>query len=137
MSVPTEPEAGSVSKIECLASIRGRGEARVALFRHLAPLTVNALLRMMPFDSRVTIQPSLACLFAELRVGVEKPRAQFTRGEIAFLPSGGLLCVFLGEARSDRPLNPVGKVEEGLEQFEGLRPGDVVRLSTTQRAAGT
>jgi uncharacterized protein len=134
MSAPTEPQAGSVSKIECVASVRGRGEAKIALFRHLAPLTVNALLRLMPFDSRVTIQPPLACLFAELRVGVEKPRAQFTKGEVAFLPSGGLLCVFLGDARSDRPLNPVGKVEEGLEQFEALRPGDVVRLTSTQKA---
>jgi hypothetical protein len=84
----------------------------------------------MPLDSRVNLQPPLACLFAELRVGVEKPRGQYARGEVAFLPSGGLLCFFLGDARSDRPLNPVGKVEEGLELFDGLRPGDVVRLSS-------
>ena len=108
----------------------------MALFRHLAPLTVNALLRMMPFDSRVSIQPPLVSLFAELKVGVEKPRGQFSRGEVAFLPSGGLLCVFLGDARSDRPLNPLGKVEEGLELFEAVRPGDVVRLSSLHKAIG-
>jgi uncharacterized protein len=130
LSVSTEPAAGSVSKVECVASIRGRGEAKIALYRHLAPLTVNALLRAMPLDSRVNLQPPLACLFAELRVGVEKPRVQYNRGEVAFLPSGGLLCVFLGDIRSDRPLNPLGKVEEGLELFDGLRPGDVVRLSS-------
>ena len=126
----SEPAAGSVSKIECTASIRGRGDAKIALYRHLAPLTVNSLLRAMPLDSRVNLQPPLACLFAELRVGVEKPKAQYARGDVAFLPSGGLLCVFLGDAKSDRPLNPVGKVEEGLELFDGLRPGDVVRLSS-------
>jgi hypothetical protein len=71
----------------------------------------------------------MVCLFTQLRVGVEKPRTQFTRGDVAFLPSGGLLCVFLGEARSDRPLNPIGKVEAGLEMFEAIRPGDVVRVT--------
>jgi len=131
LSASTGTAAGSVSKVDCTASFRGRGEAKVALFRHLAPLTVNALLRAMPLDSRVNLQPPLACFFAELKVGVEKPRVQYARGEVAFLPSGGLLCVFLGDAKSDRPLNPVGKVEEGLELFDGLRPGDVVRLTST------
>lgn len=112
-----------------MARIGGHGEAKVALFRHLAPITVNALLRAAPFDSRVNVQEAMVCLFTDLRVGVEKPRAQFSRGDVAFLPSGNLLCVFLKEVKSDRPLNPVGKVEGGLELFERVRPGDTVRLS--------
>ncbi len=131
MSSPAPSSAGSVSKVECLATVAGRGEARVSLFRHLAPLTVNAVLRTIPFDSRVNLQPAMVCLITQLRVGVEKPRTQFGRGDVAFLPSGGLLCVFLGEARSDRPLNPVGKVESGIETFDVVRPGDVVRVTTT------
>ncbi len=130
MSSPTAPTAGSVSKIECTAAVGGRGEAKVTFYRHLAPLTVNSILRTLPFASRVTLQPAMVCLFTQLRVGVEKPRAQFVRGDVAFLPSGGLICVFLGDAKSDRPLNPVGKVETGLETFDSIKPGDVVRLST-------
>jgi len=68
-------------------------------------------------------------LFTELRVGVEKPRVQFSRGDVAFLPSGGLVCIFLGDARSDRPLNPIGKVEDGMDTIDSVRPGDVVRMS--------
>ncbi len=131
MSSPAATSAGSVSKVECLATITGRGEARVSLFRHLAPLTVNAVLRTIPFDSRVNLQPAMVCLFTQLRVGVEKPRTQFGRGDVAFLPSGGLLCVFLGDARSDRPLNPVGRVESGIDTFDLVRPGDVVRVTMT------
>ena len=123
------PAAGSVSKVECVASISGRGEARLSLYRHLAPLTVNAFLRSLPFDSRVNLHPAMVCLFTQLKVGVEKPRTQFVRGDVAFLPSGGLLCIFLGDARSDRPLNPVGKVEQGVETFDSVKLGDVVRLS--------
>jgi hypothetical protein len=129
------PSAGSVSKVECVATIAGKGEGRISFFRHLAPLTVNAVLRSVPFDSRVNLQPSMVCLLTELRVGVEKPRVQFVRGDVAFLASGGLLCIFLGEAKSERPLNPVGKVESGIEAFDAIRPGDVVRLSLAAQSA--
>ncbi len=136
MSSQAVPTAGSVSKVEATASVGGKGEARLSFFRHLAPLTVNAFLRTLPFDSRVTLQPAMVCLFTQLRVGVEKPRTQFVRGDVAFLPSGGLLCLFLGDARSDRPLNPIGKVEGGLETFDAVRPGDVVRISLAGTTIG-
>ncbi len=135
MSAQTAPAAGSVSKVDCIASVGGRGQAGVSLFRHLAPVTVNALLRSLPADSRVNLQPSMVCLFTDLRVGVEKPRTKFTRGDVAFLPSGGLVCVFLGDASSDRPLNPVGKVETGMEVFDSVRRGDVVRLALVSPSA--
>ena len=128
MSSQAAPTAGSVSKIDVLASVNGRSQGTISLFRHLAPLTVNAVLRTLPSDSRVTLQPAMVCLFTQLRVGVEKPRVQFNRGDVAFLPSGGLICVFLGGAKSDRPLNPIGKVEQGIEAFDAIRPGDVVSL---------
>lgn len=134
MSSQTVPTAGSVSKVEAIASVGGKGEARLSFFRHLAPLTVSAFLRTLPFDSRVNLQPAMVCLFTQLRVGVEKPRTQFTRGDVAFLPSGGLLCTFLGDARSDRPLNPVGKVEGGLDVLDAVRRGDVVRISLASQA---
>ena len=130
LTIPTS-DAGSVSRIVCVASVRGKGDARVALFRHLAPLTLNAILRVLPIDSRVNIQPAYVSLFTNLRVGVEKPRNTFARGEVGFLASGGLLCIFLRDAKSDRPVNPLGKVEDGLSVLENLVPGDSVRLSTS------
>jgi len=125
------PDAGSVSRIECTAQVRGRGDAKVALFRHLAPLTVNAILHSLPADSRVGVNPAMVSLFTEIQVGVEKPRLAFERGDVAFMAAGGLVCVFLKGAKSERPLNPVGKVESGIEIFDAVRRGDVVRLSTT------
>ncbi len=129
MEQQPEQSAGSVSRVDCVATVRGKGDARISLFRHLAPLTLNALLRSFPLDSRVNVQPGMVCLFADLRVGVEKPRTSFSRGEAAFLPSAGLICVFLRDASSDRPLNPLGKVEDGMALFESVRAGEVVRLS--------
>jgi len=129
MSAQTPPAAGSVSKVECMATVGDKGKGTVAFYRHLAPVTVNAILRILPSDSRVNLQPSMVCLFTDLKVGVEKPRAQFARGDVAYLASGGLICVFLGNAKSDRPLNPVGKVESGIEVFDSVARGDVVHLA--------
>jgi uncharacterized protein len=129
------PAAGSVSKVECVASVRGKGEAKLSLFKHLAPLTVNALLEAMPVDSRVNVQPTMVCLFTTIRLGVEKPKTSFARGDVAFLPSGSLVCLFLRDSKSDRPLNPVGKVEDGIAIFDAARPGDTVRLSSSVSAS--
>lgn len=123
------PPAGSVSRLVCAVSVGGKGGGRIAMYRHLAPLTVNAVARSLPLSSRVTLQPAMVSLFTQLRIGVEKPRMKFARGDVAFLPSGGLICVFLGEAKSDRPLNPIGQVESGVELFDALKSGDVVNLS--------
>ena len=136
MSTPTAPSAGSVSKVECTASVAGKGKANVTFYRHLAPVTVNAILRSLPRDSRVNLQPSMVCLLTELKVGVEKPRTQFVRGDVAYLPSGGLICLFLGAAKSDRPLNPVGKVESGVETFDSISRGDVIHLALAEPASG-
>jgi len=136
MSSPA-PAAGSVSKVECVASVSGKGAAKVSFFRHLAPLTVNSILRTLPFDSRVSLQEPMVCLLTQIRVGVEKPRTLFAKGDVAFLPSGSLICIFLGDARSDRPLNPVGKVEGGMETLEAIRRGDVVRLALSSSASET
>jgi hypothetical protein len=114
--------------VECTAQVIGKGEAKVTLMRHLAPLTVDAILDTLPLDSRVSVTSAMTSLFTGIQVGVEKPRLAYERGDIAFLPGGGLLCVFLKTVKSERPLNPVGKVEGGIELFDAIRPGDVVRL---------
>ncbi len=127
----TAQDAGSVSRVECLAQVRGKGEAKVVFLRHLAPLTVNAIFHALPIDSRVSMSTAMMSMFTSIQVGVEKPRLSYERGDVAFLAGGGLLCVFLKAAKSDRPLNPVGKVESGMEVFDSIARGDVVRLSFT------
>jgi len=129
-----DSQAGSVSKVDCLFTFRGGGQAKVALYRHLSPLSVNALMRILPVDSRVNVQPGMRCLITPLAVGVEKPRTSFSRGDVALLAAGGLICVFVQEARSDRPLNPLGKVEDGLGLFDATKIGESVRLALAPQA---
>jgi hypothetical protein len=88
----------------------------------------------MPIESRTSIQQSMVSLFTSIKVGVEKPKSRFDRGDVAFLASNGLLCIFLKNVQSERPLNPVGKVDGGIEVLEALRTGAVIRLTQLEHS---
>ena len=119
----------SVSKIECVATVRGKGKFTLGFYRHLAPITVAALLGEFPLSARAMLYPGVITLLTNIKTGVEKPRTEFARGDVAFLAANGSVCIFLKNAKSERPLNPVGKVEEGLDMLETARAGDVVQIS--------
>ena len=60
----------------------------------------------------MTIYPrAMVCLLTGIKAGVEKQRFEFAKGEVAFLAANGSLCFFLANAKSQSPLNPIGKVD--------------------------
>ena len=127
----------SVSKVECAASVRGKGRFTLGLYRHLAPVTVTALLDEFPVSSRAMVYPgAMVTLLTNIKIGVEKQRLEFSKGDVAFLAANGSICIFLANAKSQRPLSPVGKVEEGLEVLQKATSGDVFEISkpTAQEA---
>ena len=131
-----DTSAGSVSRIECAVNFPNRGEALVSFYRHLAPLSINAALRILPLSSRIIVQPGMRSIFTPLKVGVEKPKTSLRKGDIALLASGGLICIFVQEAKSERPLNPLGVVDSGIDLIEGAGPGDTIRLSLKPLSLG-
>ena len=120
----------SVSKVECKASVRGKGKFSLGLYRHLAPVTVTALLDEFPLASRAMVHSgAMITLLTKIKIGVEKQRLEFSKGDVAFLAANGSICIFLANVKSERPLNPVGKIEEGLEVLRNVAAGDVMEIS--------
>ena len=120
----------SVSRVECRVSVRGKGEFRIELYKHLAPVTVNAIVRALPMSSRVTVYPrAMVCVLTGIRTGVEKQRHEFSKGEIAFLAANGSICFFTANVKSASPLNPVGKLQGSTDLLGRLTAGDVMDLS--------
>jgi uncharacterized protein len=136
---PPKPEqAMSVSKVECNATVRGKGKFTLGLYRHLAPVTVTALLDEFPVASRAMVTPgAMICLLTKIKIGVEKQRLEFSKGDVAFLAANGSICIFLANVKSQRPLNPVGKVEEGIEVLQKATSGDVVEIAAATAQAET
>lgn len=100
------------------------------LYKHLAPVTVSALLRALPINARVTIYPNaMVCLLTGLRTGVEKQKLDYAKGEVAFLAANGSLCFFMSPVKSQTPLNPVGTITANAELLQKLRPGDVIEVT--------
>jgi hypothetical protein len=101
----------------------------IDLYKHLAPITVNSILRALPFSARVTVYPkAMVCILTGLKTGVEKQRLEYSKGEIAFLAANGSLCFFMSAVKSQSPLNPVGKVASNLELLTSLSAGDVIEI---------
>ena len=72
--------------------------------RHLAPLTVGALVRALPFEGDVTrLGENIIHVKLPITVGIERARTEFNTGDVAFLPSFGNLCFFT--AASTSPYN--------------------------------
>ncbi|MBI3116646.1 MAG: hypothetical protein HYZ12_04830, partial [Thaumarchaeota archaeon] len=67
--------------------------------------------------------------------GVEKQKYEFSKSDVAFVPSTSSVCFFLSNAKSERPLNPVGRIEEGLEKLERASAGDIIELKAIRQDA--
>jgi len=126
----TVRKEASVSRVECKVTVRGKGEFVVELYKHLAPITVNAIVRALPMSSRVTVYPrAMVCVLTGIKTGVEKHRFEFSKGEIAFLAANGSICFFTANVKSASPLNPVGKLQGNHQVLDRLTAGDVMELS--------
>ena len=119
----------SVSKIEFRAIFEGKGEAKISIYKHLSPVTVNNMLVMDRLAGRI-VRFQDVFIYAPLgiRVGVEKAKSQFKRGEVAFMSSTGAICFFLKDASVGVPMNPLGEVSSGMELVEKCGAGDTVLL---------
>jgi len=119
----------SVSKLSITIEVYGKGRAEGEVFRHLAPITLNSLLRNMPLQGRVTrFRDQFVYIVSGIIAGVEKARKSFQKGEIGFLSSNGALCVFLEDCDVAVPINPLGKITSGLDVIIKAEAGDVVTV---------
>jgi len=118
--------AGSVSRFKIALEVQDKGSALVELVRHLAPMTIGALLKSLPLQNRVHLYADkFAYIETGLMIGLEKHKTEFRRGDIAYLPSNSSFCVFVQDAKI-QPMNSLGTITSNLEVIESSRPGDVM-----------
>ncbi len=120
----------SVSKLRITIEIYGKGRAEGEVFRHLAPITLNALLRNMPSQGRaIRFKDQFVYITLGIVAGMEKVRKSFQKGEIGFLSSNGALCFFLENCEVAMPINPLGKITSGLDMLGKVGTGDVITVN--------
>jgi len=118
----------SVSRIPIKFIIATVGEVEGELIRHLAPRTVDAIVKKLPFEGRAALWKEEVYFEIPVRMGEEKAKSKVEKGDLAFWPMGNALCIFYGETQPYSPVNIVGKVTKNLELFERVKSGSVIRV---------
>ncbi|MBC7130935.1 hypothetical protein H5T51_06940 [Candidatus Bathyarchaeota archaeon] len=108
--------------------IEGLGEAEGELIRHLAPRTVDLIVRQLPLEGRAAIWQEEVYFEIPVKMGEEKAKSTVETGTIAFWPMGSALCIFYGKSQPYSPVNVVGKVTSNLELFSRVKSGTKIRV---------
>lgn len=118
----------SITRISIRFTIENIGVAEGELVRHLAPRTVDALTKKLPFEGRIALWKEEVYFEIPVTMGDEKAKPEVEKGTIAYWPMGKALCVFYGESQPYSPVNIVGEVTENLQVFAEAKSGTRVKV---------
>ena len=122
-------EQNSVSKIQVILEIRGKSKLNCELKRHLSPRTVGIISRSLPLEGNAhQITSNIAYFETSIDSGTDRPRKEFKKGDIAFLPANGSICFFSEDVSSSKTMTPIGKILSDVSSLRDIKSGDVFRL---------
>ncbi len=118
----------SITRISIRFTLENIGVAEGELVRHLAPRTVDALTKKLPFEGRIALWKEEVYFEIPVTMGDEKAKPEVEKGTIAYWPMGKALCVFYGESQPYSPVNIIGEVTENLQVFAEAKSGTRVKV---------
>ena len=120
----------TVSKIDVILEVNGRERIKCQLKRHLSPMTVGLITRMLPLEGNVH-QMGRSIMYFETGInsGIERKRTDFKKGDIAFLPTEGSICFYMDDISDGKPMTIIGKIIDSIEKLSGIKSGDILLLS--------
>lgn len=122
-------EQNSVSKIKVILEIRGKAKLNCELKRHLSPRTVGIISRSLPLEGNAHLLTSNIAYFeTTIESGIDRPRKEFKKGDIAFLPANGSICFFVEDITSSKTMTPIGKILSDISSLCDIKSGDVFVL---------
>lgn len=121
--------SSSVSRKQLILEISGKVKLSCDLKRHLSPRTVGTIMRSLPLEGNShLLGKSIVYFETSVDSGIERARSEFKKGDVAFLPSTGSFCFFIGNVESSKTMTPIGKFSDDNDELMNVKPGDVLRL---------
>ena len=121
-------ENTDISRIKIRFLIAGLGEAEGELVRFLAPRSIDAIIRKLPFEGRAALWKEEVYFEIPVKLGKEKAKSTVEEGTIAFWPMGSALCVFFGQSQPYSPVSILGKITKNLELFKQVKSGNTIKV---------
>ncbi len=122
-------DSGAVSKFDLVLKINGSENILCQLKRHLSPVTVGLIMRMLPLSGNAhQIGKSIIYFETNINSGIERKKTDFKRGDIAFLPIEGSICFYIDDVSNGKPMTPIGTINE-IEKLTTVKPSDILSLS--------
>jgi len=121
--------SGIISSIDVILKINGGTDITCQLKRHLSPITVGMIMRMLPLSGNAhQLGESVIYFGTNINSGIERKKTDFKRGDIAFLPTEGSICFYINDVYDGKSMTPIGKVNE-IEKLNEIKPSDILSLN--------
>ena len=122
-------DSETVSKVDVTLEINGNAKISCQLKRHLSPITVGLITRMLPLKGNAhQMGQSVVYFETKINSGVERKRTDFKKGDIAFLPTEGSICFYMDDVFGGKPMAIVGKITGNIEKLRSVKSSDVLSL---------
>ena len=123
-------DSGTVSKVDAILEINGNVKISCQLKRHLSPITVGLITRMLPLKGNAhQMGQSVVYFETKINSGIERKRTDFKKGDIAFLPTEGSICFYMDNVFDGKLMTIVGKITDDIEKLKAVKSSDVLSLS--------
>ncbi len=96
-----------------------------------APLIVEEIKFRLPFEGRSALMRSELQITLGISKGNVKPTNEVKKGDIAYMPLGDALCIYLEDQHTYSKVNIIGKItssEEDLALLKKIRRGSLVHI---------
>lgn len=95
------------------------------LDRVLGPLIIADIKAAAPIEGRAALMRGEMQVTIGIKRGNRKPTNDVKKGDIAYMPLGDNLCIYLEDMRTFSPVNILGKVtsDDVLEKLDKVRRG--------------
>jgi len=119
----------SVSKKQLVLEIKDKAKILCDLKRHLSPRTVGTIMRSLPLEGHAHLMgKNIAYFETSIDSGIERPRKEFKKGDVAFASSSSSICFFIDDSVHGKTMSLIGKLVENVDALMDLKPGDVFSL---------
>ena len=123
-------QSGTVSRINVTLEINDNERISCQLKRHLSPITVGLITRMLPLKGNAhQMGKSIVYFETKINSGLERKMKDFKKGDIAFLPAEGSICFYMDDVSGGKSMTIIGKITDGIEKLSGIKSSDILSLS--------